>query len=395
MMLSNNLPKLKKKIFTYNKFLFSKILSKIRSAQNLNNTSSDTLNFYNQEVLEQSTFWIKSLTWALISATSFGIGWLAFAKTEEVIVAKGKLEPFGEVKKIQLPPSSVVKRILVKNGDLVEKGDILIELDQKALNEKLAFLIKSLLEIENQMTEIDNLSSEKIKSLTDNLKLNEDILQKLNPLFKEGAISEIQYLIQKNKVSNIETSILKEKIESSLKESQLNSKIADIEYQIIDSKVGLQYKSILSPVKGSIFDLKVTTPGYFNQIREPVMKIVPFEKLEADIEIPSRKIGFVKVGQQADISIDSFPSNDFGVLKGEVKSVGSDALSPNAEKQRSDYQYPATIKLKNQFLNLKNGTKLPLQTGMSLTANIKLRKVSYLQLLLSSFKSKVSSLSEI
>ena len=331
----------------------------------------------------------------MISATSFGIGWLAFAKTEEVIVAKGKLEPFGEVKKIQLPPSSVVKKILVKNGDLVKKGDILIELDQKALNEKLAFLIKSLLEIENQMTEIDNLSSEKIKSLTDNLKLNIDILQKLNPLFKEGAISEIQYLIQKNKVSNIETSILQEKIESSLKESQLNSKIAEIEYQIIDSKVGLQYKSILSPVKGSIFDLKVTTPGYFNQIREPVMKIVPFEKLEADIEIPSRKIGFVKVGQQADISIDSFPSNDFGVLKGEVKSVGSDALSPNAEKQRSDYQYPATIKLKNQYLNLKNGTKLPLQTGMSLTANIKLRKVSYLQLLLSSFKSRVNSLSEI
>ena len=64
-------------------------------------------------------------------------------------------------------------------------------------------------------------------------------------------ISEIQYLIQKNKVSNIETSILQEKIESSLKESELNSKIAEIEYQIIDSKVGLQYKSISSPVKGT------------------------------------------------------------------------------------------------------------------------------------------------
>ena len=81
------------------------------------------------------------------------------------------------------------------------------------------------------------------------------------------------------------------------------------------------------------------------------MKIVPFEKLEADIEIPSRKIGFIKIGQ-LNISIDSFPSNDFGVLEGEVKSVGSDALSPNTEKQ-SDYQYPATIKLKDQYLNLK------------------------------------------
>lgn len=394
-MLFKNLSEFKKKIYTYNKFLFSKILDKLKIPKTFNNTPSKTLNFYNQEVLEQSTFWIKSVTWALISATSFGIGWLAFAKTEEVIVAKGKLEPFGEVKKMQLPPSSVVKEILVRNGDLVQNGEILIELDQKALKEKLAFLIKSYAEIRNQLTEIENLRTEKIKSLTDNLQLNKDILQKLSPLFKEGAISEIQYLMQKNKVSNLETSILQEKIESSLKESQLNSKIAEIEYQIIESKVGLQYKSILSPVKGTIFDLKLTTPGYYNQINEPVMKIVPFEKLEADIEIPSRKIGFVKVGQSADISIDSFPSNDFGVLKGEVKSVGSDALSPNSEKQRSDYQYPATIKLNNQQLNLKNGTKLSLQAGMSLTANIKLRKVSYLQLLLSSFKSKVSSLSEI
>ena len=394
-MLFKNLSEFKKKIHTFNKFLFSKILDKFKIPKTFNNTPSKTFNFSNQEVLEQSTFWIKSVTWALISATSFGIGWLAFAKTEEVIVAKGKLEPFGEVKKMQLPPSSVVKEILVRNGDLVQKGEILIELDQKALKEKLAFLIKSYAEIRNQLIEIENLRTEKIKSLTDNLQLNIDILQKLSPLFKEGAISEIQYLIQKNKVSNLETSILQEKIESSLKESQLNSKIAEIEYQIIESKVGLQYKSILSPVKGTIFDLKLTTPGYYNQINQPVMKIVPFEKLEADIEIPSRKIGFVKVGQSADISIDSFPSNDFGVLKGEVKSVGSDALSPNAEKQRSDYQYPATIKLNNQQLNLKNGTKLSLQAGMSLTANIKLRKVSYLQLLLSSFKSKVSSLSEI
>ena len=394
-MVFNNLSKLKTKIYTYKKFLFSKILDKLKRTKTFNNSPTNNLNFYNQEVLEQSTFWIKSVTWALIGATSFGIGWLAFAKTEEVIVAKGKLEPFGEVKKMELPPSSVVKEILVRNGDLVQQGEILIELDQKALKEKLTFLIKSYEELKNQLTEIENLRTEKIKSLTDNLQLNKDILQKLSPLLKEGAISEIQYLIQKNKVSSIETSILQEKIESSLKESQLNSKIAEIEYQIIESKVGLQYKSILSPVKGTIFDLKLTTPGYYNQINQPVLKIVPFEKLEADIEIPSRKIGFVKVGQSADISIDSFPSNDFGVLKGEVKSVGSDALSPNAEKQRSDYQYPATIKLNNQQLNLKNGTKLSLQAGMSLTANIKLRKVSYLQLLLSSFKSKVSSLSEI
>ena len=47
------------------------------------------------------------------------------------------------------------------------------------------------------------------------------------------------------------------------------------------------------------------------------------------------------------------------------------------------------------YLKIKNGNSLPLQTGMSLTANIKLRKVSYLQLLLSNFQQKADSLREL
>jgi HlyD family secretion protein len=53
------------------------------------------------------------------------------------------------------------------------------------------------------------------------------------------------------------------------------------------------------------------------------------------------------------------------------------------------------IKLNSQQLKLKSGAKLPLQVGMSLTANVKLRKVTYLQLLLSDFKDKAKSLQRI
>ena len=44
---------------------------------------------------------------------------------------------------------------------------------------------------------------------------------------------------------------------------------------------------------------------------------------------------------------------------------------------------------------VKDGTALPLQVGMSLTANIKLRKVSYLQLLLGEFRNKAESLKRV
>ena len=150
-----------------------------------------------------------------------------------------------------------------------------------------------------------------------------------------------------------------------------------------------------SPVTGIVFDLKPTTEGYVAQSSEPIMKIVPFDDLEADIEIPSNKIGFVKVGMPVDISIDSFPSTDFGVLQGKIKSIGSDDLVPSQADQRPEYRFPAVVQLDNQKLKLKNGKSLPLQVGMSLTANIKLRKVSYIKLILRGLSNRVDAIKEI
>ena len=68
---------------------------------------------------------------------------------------------------------------------------------------------------------------------------------------------------------------------------------------------------------------------------------------------------------------------------------------PDQLDNRSDYRFPAIISLSAQQLELKSGQTLPLQVGMSITSNIKLRKVSYLQLLLGTFQDKVDSLKEI
>ena len=125
------------------------------------------------------------------------------------------------------------------------------------------------------------------------------------------------------------------------------------------------------------------------------MKIVPFNNLEADIKIPSSKIGFVKLGMPVEISIDSFPASDFGSLKGKIESIGSDVLESNNNSDQLELYFPGRIKLDSQTLKLKNGRKLPLQVGMSLKANIKLRRVSYLKLLLGTFKDKSDSLKEI
>ena len=97
----------------------------------------------------------------------------------------------------------------------------------------------------------------------------------------------------------------------------------------------------------------------------------------------------------AGISIDSFPFSDCGVLRGKVTRIGSDALELGSSSTASGTQFPGHDSADDQQLRLKSGSSLPLQVGMSLTANIKLRKVSYLQLLLGEFQDKAESLQRL
>ena len=87
---------------------------------------------YDESVLQQGRFWMRTITWSLIGTTVFGIAWLAIARTEEIVVAKGKLEPVGSVQDIQMPVGGVVDDILVEEGETVKKGEILMKLDTEA-----------------------------------------------------------------------------------------------------------------------------------------------------------------------------------------------------------------------------------------------------------------------
>ena len=57
------------------------------------------------------------------------IGWLAIAKTDEVVTVMGNLEPIGSVQNIQMPLGGIASEILVKDGEEVKAGQILMQLD--------------------------------------------------------------------------------------------------------------------------------------------------------------------------------------------------------------------------------------------------------------------------
>ena len=380
-------------------------MSIVRRAQNAIERRVQTS--HEEMALQQSRFLARAITWALLGTTAAGLAWLAFAKTDEVVVASGKLQPIGDVKTIQMPVGGVLETMLVKDGQRVSQGQVLLRLDNEATLDRQESLRTTITAKKAQLRlkEVElarylNLNDTEQTVTRQNLVLETEILQRLEGLKAVGASAELQYLQQRNKVREVDGEIAKLKvdrlrqtaiIEQALE--QVKGELADLGSKLIELQVNIRYQDVRSPVDGVVFDLKPTGPGFVAQGSEPVMKIVPYDALQAKVEIESSDIGFVRVGRPADISIDSFPATDFGVLLGTVKRIGSDALPPDERNQT--YRFPATIALDTQQLKLKSGKSLPLQVGMSLTANIKLRKVTYLQLLLGEFKDKTDSLKQI
>ena len=358
-------------------------------------------------VLQQSRFWARSISWALMGVTGFALAWLALAKTEEIVTAPGKLEPLGVVKDVQMPVGGVVDAVLVKEGDRVKKGQLLLKLDTEATQDRkesvektIDFKEQQLLLKQEELNRYLAVNDTEQQVLRQSLVLEKEVLSRLDKLNKEGATAELQFLQQRNKVQEVEGQLQQAKVERLRQQAllaqgarELQSNLAELRSKLIELNVNIRYQAIRSPEAGLVFELKPKSRGFVAETSEPVMKIVPFDRLEARVEVPSKDIGFVQVGKAADISIDSFPSSDFGVLQGKVRKIGSDALPPDQLKQF--YRFPVDIRLTSQQLKLKSGASLPLQVGMSITANVKLRKVTYLQLLLSDFKDKAKSLQRI
>ena len=395
---------------------FKKLLAAISPAAE--NVSSSSVK-YDESVLQQGRFWMRTVTWTLIGTTVFGVGWLALARTEEIVVASGKLEPIGSVKDIQMPVGGVADAILVKEGERVFAGQVLMKLDTEASEEQRKSLQKTMALKEAQLRLKDQekqrylqVNEAEVVMLEKSLVLAETILGRYQQLVLQGASPELQLLQQRNQVEETRGRLLQTRADRfrqlSLLDQQtaeLRSQLADLRGRLAENRVTLRYQTLKSPVDGWVFDLKPTSSGYTAQSTETVMKVVPLGSMEANVEVPSNKIGLVELRKgcpeerarcmDADISIDSFPATDFGVLKGKVVKISFDALPPDQREQRQQLSFPVTISLDSQELPLKSGEPLTLRVGMSLTANIKLRSVSYLQLLLGEFQDRAKSLQRV
>jgi membrane fusion protein, hemolysin D len=162
-----------------------------------------------------------------------------------------------------------------------------------------------------------------------------------------------------------------------------------------------------APVDGTVQQLAVHTIGGVVTPAQTLLVVVPAEShLEIEAMIQNRDIGFVHPDQDAEIKVDAFNFNRYGLIGGKVVSISSDAIArdrpadKNNAKQSDDTQdessepenqelaYAARIALDRTTMDVEGGS-VNLSPGMAVTVEIKTgsrRIISYLLSPLLKFK---------
>tara|TARA_Y100000589_G_scaffold15100_1_gene12309 strand:- start:5176 stop:6690 length:1515 start_codon:yes stop_codon:yes gene_type:complete len=328
-------------------------------------------------------------------------------KNEELLLELDTTAAKSKLKALNIIKSQIEADILVSKIQLGED----IATNQLTDNQKLK--LKSLQnEYESRINASKNAveqaayrkdsNIEQLKTLKEVLKIREQVLKDLKNLTEIGGLSKIKYLKEKQEILELRgrlidkqkqikssNSLLKEsenklsntiaatKIDSANKIEENEKQLAQIKNQINEQNLTLSYQEIKSPLNGIVFDLQPAAPGYVVNTNIPILKIVPIDDLVARVFVSNRDIAFLKKEQPVKIRIDAYPYNEFGEIDGKIESIGSDVLEPDSNY--NFYRFPITIKLKEPFIMHKN-KELNLKTGMSLTANIVLRKRPVLSL---------------
>lgn len=298
--------------------------------------------------------------------------WACVSEIDVVITASGSVQPVGNLNVVKTYSGGTVKSINVSEGDFVEQGDVLIELDTEALEidvnqlEKQRKILESQRDIYKKIIGGSDLSAVKISDYSDDMKpyiqaiLDSDTgyRNSLANYENEKSSAEInreiaeiqleQYRISGSErqirtqelsvqqftleVSNAELQLSNTKAQYSLQVnsniSDINSKIDEINTNLEKYRLSTEYQNITAPVSGYVNSVGVNTLGETVTAAQQLVTIVPDNTPNEMIcYVKNTDIADVELGMEAEIKLEAYPYNKYGTVKGTVKYISPSSFA--------------------------------------------------------------------
>ena len=268
-------------------------------------------------------------------------------KAAKIEVLNGQIAKAEKEKDTIAADLKRIEKLLPSVKERIEK--------KKILADKKLIARQTFLEQEEELTNLQKQRNVQVKKMAET-EANIEFLQK-----------ELrQYLAEFDK------SIMQE-----LKDNR--EKLASYQQELIKYEEALKRTVVKAPLSGYVQQLVYHTKGGVVETAKPIMNLVPEDyKLEADVMILNKDIGFVRPEQNVEIKIDSFPFTKYGTIKGKVRNISGDAV----QDEKLGLIFPSRLTLLDNKI-LADGQVVQLKPGMSVTAEIKTGKRRVIEYLLS------------
>jgi multidrug efflux pump subunit AcrA (membrane-fusion protein) len=284
------------------------------------------------EVIAKLPWWaVRSLLYIISAFILVAFAWASFVKVDLVAVASGTVIPQGNLKPIQPASSGVVQNVFVKEGDRVEVGDALIQLDVAEMRGRL-------------------------------FKLRQEL---------EMSQSQLRLMMVNRPISDT---------------LEQRNCIARLQAEISAAERMFRHTTVTSPAKGIITTMNVRGPGEVLKEGQTVAMIAPSDvPLVVETLLADKDIAFVQKGLAAKLKFEAFPFQDYGVVEGTVIDI-----SPDATNKDGINYYKVTIAPSKTQTQEED---VMLRPGLSVSAEIITERKTVLSLMLEpvrKFKSKIA-----
>ncbi|PIE46176.1 MAG: hemolysin secretion protein D [Gammaproteobacteria bacterium] len=389
------------------------------------NLSKKDLNLVNdlhaamQHEKHSSMFWM--ILFFLIFVVVLLI-WSYNSTVEEVTRGQGSVIPSSREQVIESLDPGILSEMLVKEGDLVEKGQVLLRLDNtrssailRESQAKVANLaaVAARLTAEAYNTPIEfpadvpqNLQErersfyhskrqslqEAIGSLNNSKRFLDREIKITAPLVAKGAMSEVELLRMKRQSSEIQLQILERKNKYT---TMANDELVKVQSELAQARENMAMRadpvarsSIKAPLKGIVKNIRINTIGGVISAGDDIMEIVPVDgTLLVEAYISPRDVAYVSPGMEAVVKLTAYDYAIYGGLNGVVTLISPGALRDQTRPSDlnlnpNEAYYRVLVETNDSTLTDKNGDPLPIIPGMIASIDIKTGEKTIFQYLI-------------
>lgn len=360
--------------------------------------------------------------------------WSSIAEVDEVTRGMGKVIPSSQAQLVQPAEPSVVADILVRSGELVKQGQLLVRLDDSMAASELGQLQTENERLEARAARLEGEASgsamgceagsvcaeeqklqrarlaatrsreaalsaaveqrrrdlreaeETAASLQQSARLAQEQVKMLEPLAAQGIVPRTELLTAQRELVDVRGRLAAAqqaagRASAAIREAQAATQSARLDFQEqalnerseVTTRIAVNEESIRgasarrsrnelrSPASGIVNNLQITTRGGFVNAGETIMQIVPVgDRLLVEARVSPRDIGFVAVGDPANVKITAYDFATYGGLMGKVVEVSADSIYDEVERES---YYRVLVETDRSFI-VKGGQKFSIVPGM-------------------------------